>query len=791
MAAPLPQDFGPYCLQRRLGVGGMAETFVAVRKASHEVQQRVCLKRVLPAFNDDPEFILQFQREGRLAARLRHQNVVGVIDIGEVDGVQFIALELVDGMDLRALSRRQRLPEGLIVYVAQQLAFALDHAHTHEGGIVHRDISPANVLISNQGEVKLADFGVAKAISGATVATASGIVKGKVPYMAPEQMRGGKVDARADLYSLGVLLFELLAGRRPFVGSHDVEIMMKVLEGNRPTLQSLVPDASPGLISTIEMLLHREPDARIGSAAVLLERLDALEHSERAEATLAALVRQAAGENTDTEREVAPPGDAPKPTETLLHGARVEVPTHDTALLPRPVAQAGEPVEEKHDPRASWTSKAVPRERAPTVQAFPPAPESTGADGGDGDASASVHGDDSGTVDLAPVGRRPPDDRVPKTEILRRPGEKPRRPQKTPATKVAKRRVPPGVMSVPQEQETLSDAGAGLLASQNTGNSTPARVSSAAPALPSEVAPVPQQPRRPSPWLLVAIVLVGVFGGAALALQNPGRATDGDDSQEPVFAAAAGPTERDGISDPERDRGSSSQGHGEEASSRGAPSEAQRADVESINAQPADPRGDSAERPVAHGAGAPEVAPPPGVTASERGEDATGSAGRRPSSGRSRSHGSASPGVATQDTATPSTAPNSAAPGLGVQPTSMEQNAQGENRLEDPAGDGTTMEPETSREENERESTALAVVPADAPEQEPSISDEPTSVRVTVVPWGEVWLGERYMGRAPVVLRLPPGRHVIHAGYERPIAHRTLRVRPGSRGRRIEFELPE
>ena len=215
------REFGPYYLVRRLGVGGMAETFEATRIGAEDFEQRVCLKRVLPAFSDDEAFVSRFRREAKLAAQLRHTNVVGVVDFGTVEGVHYMALELVDGIDLRSLltsSPGEKLAPETTALIGLDLAYALEHAHAT---LVHRDVSPSNILLSRSGEAKLADFGIAKSMDGAS-ATASRSAQGKVPYMSPEHIRGEPVDGRTDLFSLGVVLFEALAGARPFDGAHDV-----------------------------------------------------------------------------------------------------------------------------------------------------------------------------------------------------------------------------------------------------------------------------------------------------------------------------------------------------------------------------------------------------------------------------------------------------------------------------------------------------------------------------------------------------------------------------------------
>ena len=265
MSAQLSR-FGPYELVSRLGAGGMAETFLAVRRGPGAFEQKVCVKRILPAFEQDQDFVRQFLEEARVSAQLRHANIVQVLDFGVVDGSHYLALELVEGMDLHKLlrslaDRGETMTSGLVVYLATELANALEYAHGGGGQstspVVHRDISPSNVLVSRAGEVKLTDFGIAKAAQGPGPVPTTGVVKGKVPYMAPEYAMSGKADPRSDLFALGVLLFEALTGRRPFVGQTDLDTLQRILEGRRPRLIDLCPNAPSGLIEAIESLRSR------------------------------------------------------------------------------------------------------------------------------------------------------------------------------------------------------------------------------------------------------------------------------------------------------------------------------------------------------------------------------------------------------------------------------------------------------------------------------------------------------------------------------------------------------
>jgi len=300
---PSRQEFGPYTLIRRLGVGGMAEAYEAIRQGPGDFTQRVCLKLVLPFFRDREDFLTLFKREARLAAKLRHSNIVGVIDFGEIQGVTYIALELVDGTDLATLLDAQpgsRISPEHAALVGHDLAAALEHAHdprrdasadgTADNAIIHRDLSPSNVLMSRRGEILLTDFGVAKAITG--TARQQSAVKGKVPYMSPEQLRSESIDGRADLFALGVVLYESLAGHRPFQGEHDPGTIMQILHGDRRPLLEVAPDTPPGLAKVIEQLLEPDRDARPASASAVLEMLDPFVPSPRERRVLGKVISE-------------------------------------------------------------------------------------------------------------------------------------------------------------------------------------------------------------------------------------------------------------------------------------------------------------------------------------------------------------------------------------------------------------------------------------------------------------------------------------------------------------------
>lgn len=274
------RTFGPYQLVRRLGSGGMAETFLAVRRGPGGFEQHVCVKRILPALESDPELVRMFMEEARLAAQLRHANITQVVDFGVVEGSHYLALELVDGVDLRTLlaslrQQKRTLEPAIAIFIAAELTQALEVAHTPDrtrSAVIHRDISPSNILLSRAGEVYLTDFGVARAI-GLKRRTQSGVVRGKVPYMAAEYASRGVFDARSDLFALGVVLFEALAGQRPFEGVTDLDTLSRIQAGVHPPLAELCPSAPPQLVAIVEQLLMPAPEERFQAASALAQAL--------------------------------------------------------------------------------------------------------------------------------------------------------------------------------------------------------------------------------------------------------------------------------------------------------------------------------------------------------------------------------------------------------------------------------------------------------------------------------------------------------------------------------------
>ncbi|WP_437808437.1 serine/threonine protein kinase [Sorangium sp. So ce1078] len=265
-----------YRVIKRLASGGMAEVFVAESAGIEGFKKQVAIKRVLPQLSKKEQFIAMFLDEARLSAHLSHSNVVSVFDIGVGDGTYFIVMEYVDGADLRALLEHQKkvgrpMSIEIAAFMAAKMCQGLAYAHelaTADGKplqIVHRDITPANVLITRYGEVKIVDFGLAKASSQLAESDA-GIIKGKFGYLAPETVLEQGVDQRVDIFALGIILWEMLAGRRLFLGDSDYITVRLVRDAVIPSLQQINSEVPRELEQIIRRALARDPGARYRTA---------------------------------------------------------------------------------------------------------------------------------------------------------------------------------------------------------------------------------------------------------------------------------------------------------------------------------------------------------------------------------------------------------------------------------------------------------------------------------------------------------------------------------------------
>ena len=264
---------GRYQVERRLGGGGMAEVFLA---KDTTLGRLVAVKVLRERFADDEEFVARFHREARAAAALNHPNVVAIHDRGGSAGSSYIVMEYVSGETVKDLVQRSgRLTPAAARDIELGLLAALRAAH--DGGVIHRDVTAQNVLLAGDGRVKVADFGIAH--FGASELTSTGIVMGTSRYLSPEQARGEPTDERSDLYSAGVVLFEMLTGRLPFEGDNDLAIALQHANDPAPSPTTFVPDLPPGLDAIVARALRKDPAARFQTAAEFFAALAALDLS--------------------------------------------------------------------------------------------------------------------------------------------------------------------------------------------------------------------------------------------------------------------------------------------------------------------------------------------------------------------------------------------------------------------------------------------------------------------------------------------------------------------------------
>jgi serine/threonine protein kinase len=291
-----PRQLGRYELIKRIAVGGMGEIYLAKSRGTAGFEKTVIIKKILDHLAEEEEFVTKFLDEGRIVVNLTHGNIVPVFDMGEEDGEYFIAMEYLPARDLRDVLTRLRkgdptssdqsssdqsssdqtspdrlIPAHLAVHICIEVCKGLDYAHrrTDDAGnpldIVHRDVSPSNILISKDGEVKIIDFGIARAASRAAK-TVSGRIQGKICYMSPEQAGGKSVDARSDVFSTGVVLYEMLTGRRPFQGDSDLQSLDLVRQCQFDTPSDVNPDIPPELDAIVNKALSRDRQTRYQSS---------------------------------------------------------------------------------------------------------------------------------------------------------------------------------------------------------------------------------------------------------------------------------------------------------------------------------------------------------------------------------------------------------------------------------------------------------------------------------------------------------------------------------------------
>jgi serine/threonine protein kinase len=295
--------FGRYLLQRKLAEGGMAELFLARQGGMEGFEKLVVVKRILPSLSTEASFVKMFLNEARVAARLNHPNVVQIFDLGRIDNQYFIAMEFIHGEDIRSIvgqsaKTKKRPPPAFICRVLADTLAGLHYAHERKGpdgqllGLVHRDVSPHNIIVTFEGGVKLVDFGIAKATrTNMAEQTAAGLFKGKFAYMAPEQTRGGQIDRRSDIFAVGILLWELITWTRLFKRDTEMATLVAVAEDPIPKLSTFEPSVPPELERIVEKALARPLDDRYATAEEMRSDLEALIRTQLWEADSLATAR--------------------------------------------------------------------------------------------------------------------------------------------------------------------------------------------------------------------------------------------------------------------------------------------------------------------------------------------------------------------------------------------------------------------------------------------------------------------------------------------------------------------
>ena len=340
-----------YEIHKRVGRGGMADVFLA---RDLLLDRQVAIKILFPEFAIDPNFVERFRREAQAAANLSHPNIVNVYDWGKYEGTYFIAMEYVQGRNLaEILKTNKQLTPKQSAEIASEVAAALGFAH--EAGLAHRDVKPANVMIGSNGQVKVADFGIARAMNSATESnlTQAGSVMGTASYFSPEQAQGAQPDPRSDLYSLGIVMYEMVAGRPPFTGENPVSIAYKQVHDKPQPLNQIVDDVPRPFEAIIAKLLAKDPKLRYPSALALRDDLRRFRNGEQVQALVAAAARPG-----------TPAGGIARPT---APGGTQPIGT--TPIIPEPYSGAQPSA---HPAIAGAPTGVMPQQPGPELGQYPP-----------------------------------------------------------------------------------------------------------------------------------------------------------------------------------------------------------------------------------------------------------------------------------------------------------------------------------------------------------------------------------------------------------------------------------
>jgi TonB family protein len=367
--------FGQYVLIEKIATGGMAEVWKARMRGVEGFQKIVAIKKILPHLSDNQDFIEMFVDEAKLAAQLNHNNIIHIYDLGKIQSSYYIAMEYIDGYDLKTILRRGEerghpVTVELALFIASKLASALDYAHRKkdfeekEMGLVHRDVSPQNVLVSQEGDIKLCDFGIAKAASKASH-TQAGALKGKLQYMSPEQAWGRSIDRRSDIFALATVLFELLTNRKLFTGDNELSILEQVREARVQPPSLYNDEVTPDIDKIVIKALQKDPTNRYQTAGEMARDLDAILYSFKPTPTSADLAiymhRLSTAEPEPFESEPmfeapapiapAPVAPAPVPVAAAAAAPTLIAPISELAAAPAPVGASTAPMSWSEEPK--------------------------------------------------------------------------------------------------------------------------------------------------------------------------------------------------------------------------------------------------------------------------------------------------------------------------------------------------------------------------------------------------------------------------------------------------------